>query len=221
MTDRELLRIHIEAVWGISIPPLDGTSIELSDALLQPPWSLYHAHLAQGEVTIWRPDVSAEEQADLLRRTQNAGEMRREIVLRFSGIPDELSMQSQQPARLLTAADTALLEGFEAGSAEYFLDPHRAPCIGVVVASRLVCAAHSSRRTRDACELGINTIPGARRLGYATTAVRAWTQAILGEGLTPIYSAFAENVASLRLAAASGYQEVSSSVYGPVTEADS
>ena len=34
MTDRELLRLHIEAVWGISIPPLDGATVELADNLV-------------------------------------------------------------------------------------------------------------------------------------------------------------------------------------------
>ena len=216
MTDRKLLRMHIEAVWGISIPPLDGATVELSGNLPLPPWPLYMARLAEDEVTIWRSGISAGERASLLRRTQNADGLRREIVLRYAGIPDVPPVQSQHIARLLTAADNALLEDFEAGSAEYFLDLHRAPCIGVVVAGRLVSVAHSSRRTREACELGINTVPGARRQGYAAIAVRAWTDTIFQEGLTPIYSALAENVASLRLAAVTGYRQVSSSVYGPV-----
>jgi uncharacterized protein with WD repeat len=50
-------------------------------------------------------------------------------------------------------------------------------------------------------------------------ATLAWTTAVREEGLTPIYSAFAWNTASLRLAAAAGYQPVSQSVYGPVAAA--
>jgi RimJ/RimL family protein N-acetyltransferase len=88
----------------------------------------------------------------------------------------------------------------------------------VVVDGRLVSVAHSSRRTLAACELGINTISEARRQGYATAATRAWTRAIQQEGLTPIYSAFTHNTASLRLAAAAGYMQVSASVYGPISE---
>lgn len=226
MTDRELLRLHIEACWGISIPPLEHASIELPASTKLPAWSLYQANLSHEQVTIWRPDVSPEQRTDLLQRAQNADVvfdaalgMRREVVLRFSAMPQTPRPRQQYDPRLLTADDTALLETFEAGSAPYFLDSPHAPCIGVIVDGQLVSVAHSSRRTAAACELGINTLPEARRRGYATLATETWTQAILRQGLTPIYSAFAHNTASLRLAAATGYAQVSASVYGPATEA--
>lgn len=223
MTDRELLRLHLEAVWGISIPPLDGASVELTDTMPLPPWSLYQADLADGQqVTIWRPGVTPDERADLLQRARTADVvfaaavgMRREVVLRF---PDTLTIAAQHSADLLTADDTALLEAFEAGSASYYLSPSRAPCIGVIVDGRLVSVAHSSRRTVAACELGINTVSDARRQGYAAAATFAWTHAIQQEELTPIYSAFAYNAASLRLAATVGYVQVSASVYGLVSD---
>jgi hypothetical protein len=224
LTDRAFLRLHIEAVWGISIPPLDSAMVELSTDTSLPPWSLYLARLDDGAVTIWRPDNSPEERADLLERALQAGPdydaapgMRREVVLRISATPPTSPARSQPVARHLTAADAPLLEAFEAGSASYFLDPHHAPCLGVIVGGRLVSVAHSSRRTPYACELGINTAPDARNHGYATTAVRAWTESILRERLTPIHSAFAHNTPSLRLAAAADYIQVSASVYGPVT----
>jgi len=66
--------------------------------------------------------------------------------------------------------------------------------------------AHSSRRTKEACELGIDTLPEARRRGYALAATILWTRAVIQEGLVPLYSALAENTASLRLAAAAGYR---------------
>jgi hypothetical protein len=223
MTDRELLRLHIEAVWGISIPPLDGASVELTDTAPLPPWSLYVATLAQGErVTIWRPGIIPDERADLLQRARNADVvfdaavcMRREVVLRF---PDTLSIAAQPSVHLLTANDAALLESFEAGSASYYLNPACAPCIGVITDGRLVTVAHSSRRTAAACELGINTVAAARRHGHAAAATRAWTRAIQQEGLTPIHSAFAYNTASLRLATTVGYVQVSASVYGTVSD---
>ena len=87
MTDRELLRLHIEAVWGISIPPLDGASVELTATTPLPPWSLYLADLAdRAKVTIWRPGVTPDERVDLLQRARSAGTildvavgMRREV----------------------------------------------------------------------------------------------------------------------------------------------
>ena len=228
ISDRAFLCLHIEAVWEISIPPLDGATVEVPADNPLPPWSLYQASLADGQVTIWRPGVSPAEWADLLVRAGTAGldydpalGMRREVVLRLSGQSPTPHTPSQPAARLLTASDAPLIEAFEADSSGYFLDPIHAPCLGVIVAGRLVSVAHSSRRTSLACELGINTAPDARRRGYATTAVRAWTDAILREELTPIYSAFAHNTASLRLAAASGYIQVSAGVYGPISQADS
>ena len=228
LSDRAFLRLHIEAVWGISIPPLDGATVELSADNPLPPWTVYQASLADGQVTIWRPGVVPEEGTDLLERVRNAGldydpalGMRREVVLRLSGNSPTSHTPSHPAARLLTVSDTLLLEAFEQDSASYFLDPIHAPCLGVIVAGRLVSVAHSSRRTSAARELGINTALDARKRGYATTAVRAWTDAILTEGLTPIYSAFAHNAASLRLAAVAGYTPVSASTYGPIPRADS
>lgn len=227
LTEREFLRLHIESCWGITIPPIEHASVDLlATAPALPPWSLYQATLSDEQVTLWRPDVSPDQRTDLLQRARNAGitydpalGMRREVVLRLSTTLLETHTPRQYAARLLTAADEALLEAFEAESAAYFLNTRCAPCMGVVVDRRLVSVAHSSRRTAAACALGINTIPEARRRGYATMVVQAWTQAILREGLTPIYSAFAYNTASLRLAAATGYVPVSESVYGPIAAA--
>jgi RimJ/RimL family protein N-acetyltransferase len=226
MNDREVLRLHIEAVWRISIPPLVGASVELTATTPLPPWSLYQANLSNGQqVIIWRPGHLSDERADLLQRARNADvifdtaiSMRREVVLRLLDLPRAPNSHHQRVARQLTAKDAALLEIFEAGSASYFLSPLCAPCIGVIANGRLVSVAHSSRRTDAACELGINTIAEERRQGYATEAVHAWSRAIQQEGLTPIYSAFAYNTASLRLASATGYILVSASVYGPVSD---
>ena len=144
MTDRELLRLHIEACWGISIPPLEHAGIELPASTKLPAWSLYQANLSHEQVTIWRLDVSPEQRANLLQRAHNADVvfdaalgMRSEVVLRFSAMPQTPRPRQQYDPRLLTADDTALLETFEAGSAPYFLDSPHAPCIGVIVMASL------------------------------------------------------------------------------------
>lgn len=219
--DRDLLCRHIEAVWSISVPPLLGRSVDLEPGGVMPPWSLYLAHFAVGEVGVWRPDILSDHRVALLRRGHEARVnfdsaigFRKEVVLRAPAEPSETTGSA---ARLLTSADEALLEAFEAGSASYFLDPQRGPCCGVIVDGRLVSVAHSSRRTAAACELGINTLEDARRQGHARAATLAWTRAIRDEGLEPIYSASAENAASLALAAACGYAVVIDGSYGPMT----
>ncbi|HEX8733080.1 MAG TPA: GNAT family N-acetyltransferase, partial [Ktedonobacterales bacterium] len=207
MTDREFLRLHLAAVWGISAPPLVGAEEELAAEGAPPPWSLYRARLADGdEVAVWRAGVNPAERADLLQRADAAGlnwdadlRMRREVALRLAG--NTPTAPASAVARLLTAADMSLVEAFEAGGAAYFLAAEQAPCYGVVVDGLLVSVAHSSRRTEVSCELGVETLPAARRHGYALAVTVAWSTAICQEGLTPIYSALAANVASLGLAA--------------------
>lgn len=228
LTDRELLRLHLEAVWTISVPPVVGGCVNLRDA--QPPWPLYLAHFTGDEVAIWRRDVLSDHRVALLRRGHQAPivfnaaiGMRREVVLRPPAtLPDApLPVDARTPAaRRLAADDAALLEAFEPGESGYYLDPARTPLIGVIVDGRLVSVAHSSRRTPAACELGINTLPNARRHGYARACVIAWTRAVLAEGLTPIYSAFSANSASLALAASCGYTPAIQGAYGPVNTAE-
>ena len=224
LTDRELLRRHLEAVWSLNLPPFDDEMQEIElPAEVAPPWALYLARIADAEVAIWRAGVSPEQRADLLDRARRAGErwepalaMRREVAHAAPIIAPERLAAAQRLARTLVAADAPLLEAFEAESAAYYLDPRVAPCVGVVVDGKLLSVAHSSRQTPVACELGIDTRPEARRRGYAAAATILWTALIQRRGLTPIYSAFTWNGASLRLAQAVGYQPRIAGVYGPV-----
>ncbi len=109
-------------------------------------------------------------------------------------------------ARPLTSQDQSLIDPFHPGAFGDYLHPEMQPLIGVVISGRLLSLAHSSRRTQEACELGIDTVPEARRKGYALAATIVWAQTVLRDGLIPIYSTLAENTASLRLAAAAGYR---------------
>lgn len=228
MNDRELLRRHIEACWNLTIAPFDEGAQEielLEDAA--PPWALYLARLPDGEIAIWRAGVPPERRADLRDRAHRVGErwepalaMRREVAHAAPVIAPERLARAERLARILGAADAALLEAFEAESAAYYLDSRVAPCVGVVMDGKLLSVAHSSRQTPTACELGIDTLPEARRRGYATAATTLWTSLIQRRGLTPIYSAFAWNDASLRLAQTVGYQPRIAGVYGPVPQPD-
>jgi hypothetical protein len=227
MSEREWLRLHVEAVWGIALPPLHGTEVELALDRALPPWSLYQASWSQERLTIWAPGIPPAQRTHLLDQVQGAGVtfdhasgMRCEVEVVFQQRhPPRLPSGAGLPlVRRLTEADAVLLDQFEPGEAAYYLNTQRAPCIGVVVQGGLVSVAHSSRRTPEACELGIFTLPAARRQGYARTATVAWSEAIRQEGLQPLYSASASNTASLQLAASAGYVALIQGVYGPVAE---
>ena len=218
VSDCTLLRYHIEAVWGIQLPPLEqknDVTVLLRDAL--PDWRLCAAEIADGRICTWRSDVGETERGKLLARLDEALLLpststpplgvSREVAFRLAAEPVIDLAAASRVARLLTPADYALIEVFESGSAAEFLQPECRPLIGVVVGGRLLSVAHSSRRTPEACELGINTLPEARRRGYALAATSVWSAAITQEGLTPIYSAFAVNTPSLNLAVAAGYRE--------------
>ena len=225
MTDRELLRFHIEAVWNLTLSPLDEMAHELVLTESLPPWNLYLGSFTQTQVAVWHAAVGPEQRVPLLEHAHQADvvweralEMRREVVFHYPLISPEQQTRAQQLARVLAVDDTDLINTFEAESAPIFLKPRNAPCIGVIVDGRLLTVAHSSRQTPTACELGIDTLPEARRQGYAAAATILWTATVQQKGLIPIYSAHAENTASLRLAKATGYLHRIDGVYGPIAE---
>lgn len=220
--NRILLRLHVEAVWGVQLPPIERNELTLLPEGARPDWRLCAADIAEGRVYIWRPGIESEEREELLSRlrevpTLPAGSpsprgMSREIAFRLEAAPVITLEAARQLARLLTPDDYTLIETFEPGSAASYLKAECRPLIGIVVDGRLLSVAHSSRRTAEACELGIDTLPQARRRGYALAATVAWSAAIQREGLVPIYSAMAENTASLNLAFAAGYREFARAV---------
>lgn len=225
MTERELLRLHLEAVWDLSLPAFDEPLHEFVVTRSLPPWPLYLGTLAQEQVTLWHPEVGPEQRLRYLEDARKADvvwnsrvRMRREVVFQTPIISQERQAQAQQLARVLTADDADLLNAMWPDEAPIVLKPQKAPYIGVIVDGRLVSVARSSRQTPAACELGIDTIPEARQQGYAAAATILWTAIVQQKGLVPIYSAFAWNTASLHLAESIGYRSCIDGVYGPVPE---
>lgn len=221
-TELALLRLHIEAVWGVQLPPFTQNTVELLREGIQPSWKLYAAEMAGSRVAIWRPDVAASEREALFVRAREAftvpptehvaPHVSREVVLHQAASPTMSIAAVRQIARLLTPDDQALVDSFEPGEVAYYFHPDRRPLIGVIVEGRLLSLAHSSRRTAQACELGIDTRPEARRKGYALAATLLWAAEVTQEDLVPFYSASAENTASLGLASAAGYRAVAQAV---------
>lgn len=214
--ERTLLRQHVEAVWGARLPQIDRDEITLLPESALPAWRLCAADIAEGRVHIWRPDVQLAERTTLLARLEQA--LLEPPSVASSGISREVAFRLAEPpaidlaaarllARPLTRADSDLVEAFWPGETSYAFQASCQPSIGVIVDGRLLSLAHSSRRTAEACELGIDTLSEARRKGYALAATIVWSEAIRQEGLVPIYSAFANNTASLALAVRAGYRE--------------
>jgi hypothetical protein len=217
LTDRHLLQLHLEAVWDIRLPPLLGHEAILRPNSQCPPWDLYIAELASGRLYIWNGEIAISKRHDLIEQANDAlvapitapisPHISREIAFSQTATPLMTFQKAQHQARRIQPTERALFETFERDSSAYFSDIRRQPLYGVVQNGRLLSLAHSSRRTRQACELGIDTIPESRRRGYALATTLLWAEAVRQEGLVPIYSALIENTASLKLAHAAGYQE--------------
>ena len=215
-TDRTLLRLHVEAVWDVRLSSFMLNDVELLPESSQPSWKLCAADQASGRVYIWRPDVTTMEREALRLSVSEALAfppigapilgVHREVALSLVASPRLDETTARSIARPLTEKDRALVEAFEPDAHDYYFRPERKPLIGVVISGHLLSLAHSSRRTPEACELGIDTLAEARRKGYGLAATMVWTQAVLQESLVPIYSADASNTASLRLADAAGYR---------------
>src|SRR2546421_786158 len=162
-TERTLLRLHVEAVWGIQLPSFiqSDTSLPslpslplLSPASKHPSWKLCAAAITGDRVNIWRSDVQATERAALLTRANEALAMppteatqgiSREVALHQVALPTMAMTTVQQLARPLTSHDRPLLRTFQPNSEDYYLHADRRPLIGIIIAGSLLSLAHSSR----------------------------------------------------------------------------
>jgi GNAT acetyltransferase-like protein len=223
LSDLEFLRRHIEAVWDVRVPPLAPGDNDLPPGPAAPPWSLHLSHQANGAVVrCWGWAVPQEARSALLARAEEAlarpasetvgPGITREVILRREAAPHLSPAEAARRARPFTVHDAAALRASRIAAR---LEPATAPQCGVFVDGEVVALAHSSRRTAFACELGVETVPHARRSGYALAATVLWTEAVLAEGLLPIYSAHLENGASLALAHATGFRELARAAYIP------
>lgn len=215
-TDLALLRLHVEAVWYLTLPDIYSGDTTLPEAA-QPPWALYLARLTDGQrVRLWRADVADEAREDLIARAEAALALAPDENEADEHVSREVALVRREPPRLdvfaarmiarrLTREDRVML-GQLTQYVDYYLSEECAPVFIAVENERIVCLAHSSRRRERACELGIDTLADARRRGYALAATVLWADAVAAEGREPFYSALATNAASLALAHAAGYR---------------
>jgi hypothetical protein len=110
------------------------------------------------------------------------------------------------PAEPLSAGDAELIHDDNAELLRpYFPDMLPVldacqPYAAIIRDNAVVSVCHSARRSARAAEAGVETHRDFRVQGYATAAVAAWSEAVQGEGLIPLYSTSWENGASLSVA---------------------
>src|SRR5947209_2529105 len=136
-TDRTLLRLHVEAVWGVRLPALAGNDVELLQESARPPWKLCAADIADDRIHIWRPDVSAVERKVLRQRVDDVLALppgvaplpgvSREIALALVATPRLDVDTAHTVARPLTSQDQSLIEVFQPHAFDYYLHPERRP----------------------------------------------------------------------------------------------
>src|SRR5579883_1610239 len=63
---RALLRLHVEAVWGVKLPDLEENEVTLLAESSQLNWRLYVADLDGERLMIWRPGLTSLERSALL-----------------------------------------------------------------------------------------------------------------------------------------------------------
>lgn len=204
-----LLRLHLEALWGCTVPPLDRADVEVAGVGVP---LVYQGDWSDGSVRLWRSDVAPSMRPRLIAALESGRltpglRLHAEVALAQTEPPRLSVAEAERIARLIGDDEHALVNAFEPDAVAYYLGvPSRKPVVGVVVDRRLVAVAHSSRRTPLACELGVETLPQYRRRGYGLAVTVLWTAAVQTEGIVPIYSALAENASSLALANAAGYR---------------
>ncbi len=209
MSPAHLLRLHLEAVWwGCAVPDLSLPDVEIDDARAP---LVYQGTWTGGSVRIWQRGMTVSDRDALAKAlwdpTPSTYQGSSEVVLIQTERPVLSLDAAASIARIIGAAESKLVATHEADSVEYYLGSvERCPIVGVVADGRLVTVAHSSRRTRVAVELGIETLPDYRRRGFALAATIVWAATVRQEGLIPFYSARADNTASLALAAKAGYR---------------
>jgi predicted GNAT family acetyltransferase len=114
------------------------------------------------------------------------------------------------PNRLSPPVDTVLVTDANSHLLTPLLEPWipdtrtGQPMFVVVVDGHAVSVCCTVRRTADAHEAGVETVPAFRGRGYAARAVASWSGAVRDMGQVPLYSTAWQNDASRAVARALG-----------------
>lgn len=214
--DREGERFVFENDWDILIPaeleqtPEKGlilTVIPLLRDVGKRFLSLYSARPFSREALTWLTDEIAPRCAGRGYLTSRHS-LRHCRILRF---PEGKTPLSPLPFGRALAADDEARNRTTFDLAETVSDGRL--CFGQIEEGKVVSVAvtHASPDEREpggTLEIGVETIPEARRRGYAVSCLSGLTAEVLSRGLTPEYRCTFSNVASAKTARAAGYVQV-------------
>ena len=79
---------------------------------------------------------------------------------------------------------------------------------GEIVSVAVTHASPEEREPGGTLEIGVETVPAARRRGYAVSCLSGLTKEILGRNLVPEYRCTYSNAASAKVARAAGYRQI-------------
>ena len=94
-------------------------------------------------------------------------------------------------------ADTRVAEAFPKLAASL---AGREPVFAIEQGGEIVSIAYCATVPGAAAEVGVDTVPAFRGRGFAAEVVSAWARAMQARGVIPLYSAAADNAASLVVA---------------------
>jgi GNAT superfamily N-acetyltransferase len=216
MDDRELMRLHVQALFTHDAR---GRMVRVNEAGGGPAPRFFLGRTRHGGVWRFRDDVDdalahelealcrAEPAADELLAPPYGAEAYQALLARAAAVERTWAGPAYRvPSGVAAPPDAVLIT-------EQNLDllrPHMQawlgdvvschPMLAVVDGARAVCLCASVRGTPPAHEAGVETAPEFRGRGYAARAVAAWAAAVEASGALPLYSTSWENTASQALA---------------------
>ena len=215
-TDRELMRMHVEALFTHDA---NGRMVRVNEPGGARAPRFFLGRTAHGGVWRFRDDLddAVVRELDALCRAEPAGD--EFLAAPYGAAPYEALLARHAPVER-TEAGPAYVCPPELGDASGvvrvteqntgLLRPHleawlgdvptRQPMRAVVVDGRAVSLCASVRITPAADEAGVETARDFRGRGHAARAVAAWAAEVRGLGRVPLYSTSWRNTASQALA---------------------
>jgi hypothetical protein len=210
-----LMRLHVEALF---VHDPVGDLVRLNEPSRAPAPRFFLGITADGAVLRFRDDVDQQTRRELAAVSERNAQIRsfespigpapyeailarRAPVTNISSgpafcIPPELSAASA--AIEITEANATLLQPC---LPDWIVDVQLSrPMFAVAIDGQAVAVCCSVRRTSDAHEAGVETVPAYRGRGYAGQSVIAWARAVRDMNRVPLYSTSWENERSRAVA---------------------